>query len=801
MRKIVLLFLCLLTLGVQAQTRDKWLTVTVNAQTGENLQGQLVVVTQTDYDISYGTLKLDAEGKCSVKVYEGNHNVSVKRQGYDDASADFCVAEDMEVSLTLKEKVRTPFSLTASVTHDVFSAQNDIHLSWNKEGAVFFDDFESYTPFAISFAPWTGIDNDRESAAALIGDYPNRGGMQYAQIINPLAVEPTWWYEYEVLRPYAGKQYVGFTRTMTGNANDDWLITPALTLGNENVLSFMAKASDKYPERFQVYMTTIVDNPKVSDFRQISPSNYESVDVTRWHEMTYDLSEYAGQTVRLAIRYIGSYNMYGSFMLMVDDVFVGQRKQTEANPNEQFSIMLDGTEVASTHECNYTIENVPAGHHTLGVKARYIAAETDVVTIDVDINADDYADVLFKATAESILSPSGTALNIMNKTTAENVCGEISDDCQLHIPSLPKGEYLITSPEGAYEALSMNISVEADSEVDIVFSDRILAPYNITVDTEENAEGTVDAVVKWNQELSFTDSFEDYDDFATGEFGGWLTKDIDQQPVYPIGLGSAQNIVSFPGSGTASNPSPVAPLVFNPWKTNPAMLPTDKAMAPPTGEKMIVFFSPQRARADKWLISPEMDIREGFKVQFTAKAYSSFYPESMSICVGTDTDEDDFVEVAAIDELSSDQWMRYEADLSGFAGQTVRVALHYTSYDAFFAQVDDVTIGSDGETMTIDFGNVVDYDVSLDGEAYAKTTQPTICITDVSAGTHTVGVKANYQSGASEEAFYTFSVATGIKTVNCDKSHENVAYDLAGRRVGKLTKGVYIVNQKVISIK
>ena len=54
-----------------------------------------------------------------------------------------------------------------------------------------------------------------------MGSYPNRGIMQYAQIINPLTVVPTWWYDYPILRPYGGQQYVGFTRTSSGNANDE----------------------------------------------------------------------------------------------------------------------------------------------------------------------------------------------------------------------------------------------------------------------------------------------------------------------------------------------------------------------------------------------------------------------------------------------------------------------------------------------------------------------------------------------------------------------------------------------------
>ena len=75
--------------------------------------------------------------------------------------------------------------------------------------------------------------------APLVGEYMNRGVMQYAQIMNPMVVVPAWWYDYPVLRPYNGMQYVGFTRTYSGAANNDWLISPVVTPGNKNVLAFM----------------------------------------------------------------------------------------------------------------------------------------------------------------------------------------------------------------------------------------------------------------------------------------------------------------------------------------------------------------------------------------------------------------------------------------------------------------------------------------------------------------------------------------------------------------------------------
>ena len=199
--------------------------------------------------------------------------------------------------------------------------------------------------------------------------------------------------------------------------------------------------------------------------------------------------------------------------------------------------------------------------------------------------------------------------------------------------------------------------------------------------------------IRWNRSLIFSDSFEDYDDFATGSFGDWKTIDRDQQPVYPIGLGSQTNIVSFPGSGVGTNPVAIAPMVFNPWNTTPPMLPTDPAIAAATGDKRIIFFSPQMAKADKWLISPLIDINKDYVLSVKAKAYS-IYPETIEFGISDGSDNpDDFTIIAETGEIPSSSCMEYQLPLDEYEGQKLRFAVHYTSVDAFLAQVYDFTVG------------------------------------------------------------------------------------------------------------
>ena len=813
MRKTRFLFLLLLllTLSLTAagQQRNKLLTIRVTSVEGDRLEGQPLTLMQTDYEVSYGTLNLDAEGTCSLKVYGGSHRLIIERAGFNTLQYDFVVADEATeatVQVTLTEQTRQPYALTVEVDHDVYSGQNGLRLTWNTEKPVFFDDFESYEPWAITFGEWTGIDADESAAAPLVGNYPNRGVMQYAQIINPLKVEPTWWYDYPILRPYEGQQYVGFTRTNSGEANDDWLISPAITVGNENVLQFMGKAADQFTERFMVYVTTQTDNPRQEDFVRLDKGNFETADYRGWHQYSYDLSAWAGQEIKFAIRYISDYNRYRSFMLMVDNVYVGQAgaaaarratRRSPANPNEYFTIVLDGNDVGTTTSYSYIINNVSDGHHEVGVRATYIAAESDVTTVAVDVpGADAFGRVTFSVTAQSKLGPDGQQLVLVSHATADSYTLTVSDG-QASVASLPFGSYELHVAEGAFESYNQTIEVQGDTAVEIVLKDRILDPWNITV--TQGDDGSLS--LRWNQELMFSDSFEDYDDFATGSFGEWLTIDRDQQPVYPIALGSATNIVSFPGSGTATNPTAIAPMVFNPWKTSPAMLPTDPAIAAPTGDKSIIFFSPQRTIADKWLISPLLDIHENYVLLVTAKGYSELYPESIEFCISNgSTRPDDFTTVSSVKKLSSTEWTIYSTDLSVYAGEQVRLAVHYTSTDAFLAQIDDFTVGpEDGHGETVDYGNIVRFDIYIDGVKVGESDVPQYVITALDKGSHVIGIQAVYQNGMSAITEYVIEDMTAIRNVETTtEDADGHLTDLLGRRVVMPKHGIYLWNGKKV---
>ena len=557
----------------------------------------------------------------------------------------------------------------------------------------------------------------------------------------------------------------------TNYPNEDWLISPALTVEKNNIVQFMAKAGNVNPEHFVVGITTVTDDPQPADFANLTPGNYETADSwAEWRTVQYDLARYEGQTVRIGIHYVGDANRYGCMMLMVDNFYVGQPRYDEmsarvrrisprsvANPNESFRLYVDGEQVAETEAYTYLFEDLAEGTHTLAVEAVYRSGVvSERATLDVVLSNDTCYALALDVTTDNGVSPDGLMLEVLNKATGEVVAVAV-DGGKAEMLSLPRGAYSLSIANELYEPYNEEVVMDEAKSLKAALKEKRFTPYNITADVTEAEDGTFAAVVKWNQDLGFYDSFEEYDDFATA-FGEWTSLDVDGLPVYPIALGTVDNVVSFPGSGTASSPAVIPPMVFNPARTQPAMYPSDPASAPVYGDKYAIFFSPQQAQADKWLISPELTVREGYVWRFSLKAYSSMYPEMFSLCVSTaGTDPADFTELDQI-TLSESDWMQYEVDLAAYAGEQVYLGFRYRAYDGFFSMLDGVYVGPAEEGEAAEVGAVLHYEVSLDGGPVQQAEEPQCTFAGLAEGEHTVSIVAVYASGRSDEATYTFEV-------------------------------------------
>ncbi|MGH1518732.1 choice-of-anchor J domain-containing protein [Chryseobacterium sp. JK1] len=174
-------------------------------------------------------------------------------------------------------------------------------------------------------------------------------------------------------------------------ANNDWLISPAVTLGaSSNTLTFWVKAlSPGFTESYKVGVYTGSGTPtSAANFTIISGATARIAPYEAWQQVTLNLDAYAGQTVKIGFQYMSS----DQYLFMLDDV-----KITTA-------ATLSTNEVAKTKSAVSLYPNPTKG--------------------EINIKTDK------KVKSTSIVDMSGKTINTSNSEKAD-------------ISSLPKGTYLL----------------------------------------------------------------------------------------------------------------------------------------------------------------------------------------------------------------------------------------------------------------------------------------------------------------------------------------------------------------------
>ncbi len=206
------------------------------------------------------------------------------------------------------------------------------------------ESFETYPNFIV-----TGIGNwltlDLDGADTYYGggpvvnevtdpnwtpNWPNSSSPKAFQIFNPSATNATNNLteiigvdeEIRNFTPHTGQKYAAAwaaSAPVGTIANNDWLITPAVTLGTgSNTLTFWVKAlSPDYVENYKVGVYIGSGNPTTgSNFVTISGPAVLSATYESWQLVTLNLDAYAGQTIRVGFNYMST----NKYMFMLDDV-------------------------------------------------------------------------------------------------------------------------------------------------------------------------------------------------------------------------------------------------------------------------------------------------------------------------------------------------------------------------------------------------------------------------------------------------------------------------------------------------
>lgn len=264
------------------------------------------------------TTATDAAGNYSIIVNAGSYNVICSADDFTTQTVEgieVLEEQESEVNFALEPvtgSMDPPEELTAEISG------SDVILNWFAPGTSpvdsFEDDFESYEDFTFDLTPWTTIDVDGATVYGIGGyTFPNQQVPQSFIIFNPSSTDPPI-----DMTPHSGDKFAACFACQTPD-NDDWMITPMVSIANGHMLSFWTKTyTDNYGlERYNVYVSTSGTDP--SDFTLISGDTYLEAPYGEWGEFSYDLSDYSGQNIFVGIQCVSS----DAFIFMVDDLTIG----------------------------------------------------------------------------------------------------------------------------------------------------------------------------------------------------------------------------------------------------------------------------------------------------------------------------------------------------------------------------------------------------------------------------------------------------------------------------------------------
>ena len=200
------------------------------------------------------------------------------------------------------------------------------NLRYGVSVTKFFYDFESLEPFVVDeFLPCTTYDADGCNTWGINGVSFTNSGYTGSFISFQNGVAGAGFTAHD------GEQFGLCMDAHTDCApNNDFFILPELTIESGDVLTFWAhSANDTYGlEQFKVGVYG--GNGTLTSYLAGSASTSISAPVD-WTEYSYDLSAYAGQTIKLAINCVSP----DVFAFSIDDIFVG-------NPNPAWSEPITG---------------------------------------------------------------------------------------------------------------------------------------------------------------------------------------------------------------------------------------------------------------------------------------------------------------------------------------------------------------------------------------------------------------------------------------------------------------------------
>ncbi len=347
-------------------------------------------ITSWSWDFGEGAVPATADS-------QGPHNVYYTTTGFKTVSLTINGSNaTTKTDYIIIDHLNTPRQLTATP-----SGLADVDLSWLSPELN--EGFEPYENFDLSFGGYTQIDLDGSPTYGISGvSFTNSYYTGSFIIFNPSQTFPA---SSGIWDPYAGYKYAACFAATTP-PNNDWLITPKMTITSGEQLTFWAKSVvDSYGlERFKIGISTT--GTQTTDFTIISSGPYVEAPID-WTEYTYDLSSYDGQKIYIAINCVSN----DAFCFMLDDIkvtdgskgaiskpFVHVNEKTINKPTREkptgpsviapsgsntpksfgfYKVYRDGEEIANINDFSYTDPDVIPGTYVYTVTELYVDPDAE----------------------------------------------------------------------------------------------------------------------------------------------------------------------------------------------------------------------------------------------------------------------------------------------------------------------------------------------------------------------------------------------------------------------------------------
>ena len=379
-----------------------------------------------------------------------------------------------------------------------------------RKGFVY--DFESATPWVVDeFPPCTTYDGDGyETYSFSSWTFPNAGYKGACIAFNNNNDGSDNMYS------HSGNAFgVMFNAGSSSVQSNDWFILPELTIENGFVFSFWGREiTDQYGD--ETINVGVCGNTN-GTFSSYLAQNL-AISSTEWTEYSYDLSSYAGQTIKLAINCV-SLDIFG---FMFDDIFVGNPNWSNPVSVTGASYTLEGLDMNTTYQ--WQVQGVNCDGN--GTTTEWSAASfttSDGILVE-RIAADDVT-VLVGATATitPTVSPDNATNPVVTFTSADETIATVNENGVVTGVAAGNTTITIAATDGSNVSTTINVTVTGIDVTGITAED-------VTVVNGETAtiSYTVAPTNASNQNVTFTSADEtiatvDADGVVTGVAVGTTT--------------------------------------------------------------------------------------------------------------------------------------------------------------------------------------------------------------------------------------------------------------------------------------